>query len=60
MKSFRMVSLILPFAAVATLGAVEESDVAELFSENCQHCHTVPDSKQPLDLAWLDQVNRTA
>ena len=37
-----------------------EPEVAGQFHKVCQGCHTVPDPRQELDRAWLDQVHRTA
>ena len=34
--------------------------VEAVFSNKCNHCHTVPDSESSFDRAWLDQINRTA
>ena len=32
---------------------------AALFQESCAACHAIPDPTLPMDLAWLDQVERT-
>ena len=37
-----------------------EPDVADYFQARCAQCHTVPDPAIRTDLAWLDQVERTA
>ena len=37
-----------------------EPEVADLFQARCAQCHTVPDPAIRTDLAWLDQVKRTA
>ena len=36
------------------------TEVAKLFQGQCHRCHLAPDPSEKLDLAWLDQVNRTA
>ena len=39
--------------------ADEAGDAAALFAGRCATCHAVPDPALRMDLAWLDQVNRT-
>ena len=38
----------------------DQPAAATLFQRKCQSCHTVPDTKHAFDLAWLDQIKRTA
>ena len=57
-------SMKLSILAILTLPAVasadESDDASRTFRRKCQGCHTVPDPREKLDVAWLDQVHRTA
>ena len=57
-----LVALIPGFYLAGLSGARAEQDavdVGTVFSRNCAKCHEVPDATLPMDLVWLDQVNRT-
>ena len=69
MRQIRRWQELMPVVVLVTLGTAAaqgegdhfgKDEAAKLFRKNCNHCHTVPDAKQELDVAWLDQVNRTA
>ncbi len=48
------------FAVAQEKDTPKQVDVARIFQHNCRSCHTVPDLRQELDRAWLEQVHRTA
>lgn len=58
--------IVLGLTAIAASVGVPESiageadPVEQAFVQRCASCHTVPDPQIRTDLAWLDQVNRTA
>ncbi len=54
-----MRGLSLLFLAAAAMAGGQD-DAGKLFQARCAQCHTVPDPAIRTDLAWLDQVNRTA
>ena len=56
-------ALFLPRPSVASEDAPakeEQLAVVAKFRKNCQHCHRPPDLQFASDLAWLDQLKRTA
>ncbi len=62
----RPIAALLALAALGTTPGLPAQNkraldsAGQMFRQRCATCHTVPDPSIRTDLAWLDQLNRTA